>query len=86
MTTPLEDPDYEPTHMPVDGAPPEIIQKWAPASQLRWFARFHDQLIPQPNILWNNFYCESKDHRGLCCISCIEDCEYLKDVCCCRGL
>ncbi len=84
---PLEDPDYVPQHPPVNGQIPDVVAKWSPASQLRWFDRFAKQLKPQSARVWDRFYCSTVKHRGGCCDSCIEDREYgfdLDDDCCCR--
>jgi len=38
---------------------------------------------------WDEYYCDSVEHRGLCCFSCIDDYEYgdghSDDDCCCRS-
>lgn len=86
MKTPLEDPTYEPQYQPVDGRAPDVVAKWGPASQLRWFDRFDGQVKMRPAD-WARFHCSSRHHRGFCCQSCIEDGEVFEnDVCCCRGL
>lgn len=83
---PLDDPAYEPAHPPVDGVPPDVVRKWGPRSQMRWFSRFGRDLKPQPYSFWAEFYCSSEQHRGGCCVSCIEDGEVYEDACCCQGL
>ena len=70
---PLDDPAYDPMHKPVDGVVPDVVAKWGPRSQVRWFDRFHRQIKAMPPQEWNRFYCESVQHRGQCCMSCIED-------------
>lgn len=87
---PLDDPDYEPVHRPINGRPPAVVAKWGAASQVRWFRRFWDSgelgLIPAPDLA--GFYCHSVEHTGPCCISCEYD-EYegygCSDRCCCRA-
>lgn len=95
MTAPLDDPNYEPKHPPINGNVPDVVAKWGPQSQLRWFTRFHDQLKPQKHSTWDHFYCESDHHRGSCCNSCRDDIEMGYDyppedddgnpLCCCRA-
>jgi hypothetical protein len=89
---PLDDPDYEPVHQPINGRPPEVIAKWGAASQLRWFRRFWDELGDRnglvPEAVLAPFYCHSAYHRGPCCNSCMSDQEdgyYYTDSCCCRA-
>ncbi|MER6350647.1 hypothetical protein ABT186_02025 [Streptomyces sp. NPDC001634] len=85
---PLDDPAYEPKHPPVGGRIPDVVAKWGPRSQLRWFRRFRDQLT----AYWDSYdyYSETEHHRGGCCDSCMEDAaagyEDLPDVCCCYAL
>lgn len=85
---PLEDPDYEPRHRPVNGRPPDVVAKWGAASQLRWFRRFPGLRLTYQE--WDSFYCESAQHRGLCCESCLQDAEWgfldSDDHCCCRAI
>ncbi|HZP54350.1 hypothetical protein [Actinocrinis sp.] len=83
---PLDDPTYQPQHPPVNGQIPDVITKWGPRSQVRWFQRFRTELGPRRD--WELFYCHSEYHRGLCCTSC-EDEGYegvrgCGDYCCCR--
>ena len=70
---PLDDPAYIPQYPPVDGQVPEVVVKWGPRSQLRWFRRF-GKLLGVRND-WDRYYCTSPHHRGLCCTSC--EGEYL---------
>lgn len=90
LKAPLEDPAYVPEHPPVDGNVPDIVAKWGPRSQLRWFDRYRDQLKPQPHARWALFYVHSEAHRGLCCDSCLDDeaMGYGSDIdeCCCQAL
>jgi hypothetical protein len=88
VLAPLDDPAYEPVHRPVNGRPPAVVAKWGAASQLRWFRRFRDELV-FPLDEWEQFHCSSPAHRGLCCVSCLEEREagyYDTDGCCCMGL
>jgi hypothetical protein len=85
---PLEDPNYEPKYEPVDGRPPEVVAKWGAPSQLRWFRRFQGLRLTTEE--WEQFHCESAQHRGLCCPSCLQDAEFqgfpnFDDHCCCRA-
>lgn len=86
---PLEDPDYQPLHPPVNGLIPDVVEKWGPRSQRRWFLRFNDQLQDQPYSVWEQYYVYSTEHRGLCCSSCESDADagYGDDLerCCCRA-
>lgn len=90
VQAPLEDPTYNPLHPPIDGFAPDVVEKWGPRSQLRWFERFVGDMKPRPSADWDRFYCDSLDHRGLCCVSCIADKEdgYGDDIegCCCKRL
>jgi hypothetical protein len=87
---PLEDPAYAPQHPPVGGIVPEVVRKWGPHSQYRWFGRFWPQLKAQPYSFWAGFYCSSESHRGLCCSSCTDDKDegYGDDIdgCCCVAI
>lgn len=87
MTTPLEDPTYTLTHPPIAGQIPDVIEKWGPASQLRWFQRFRAELGQRRD--WDRFYCQSEQHLGLCCTSCWEEGDQgvqgCGDWCCCRS-
>lgn len=85
MRAPLDDPAYEPVHQPVDGKIPDVVAKWGPRSQLRWFWRFRRQLADRQD--WGRFYCASEHHRGSCCYSCEEESDFgvMQDGwCCCR--
>ena len=86
---PLEDPDYQPLHPPVNGLIPDVVEKWGPRSQRRWFDRFNDQVRAQPYSVWERYYCSSTEHRGTCCSSCESDFweGYGGDIdrCCCRA-
>jgi hypothetical protein len=90
MREPLDDPAYVPLNPPVNGHPTDVVAKWGARSQLRWFARFQNQLKPWPHAEWGRFYCESESHRGQCCSSCIDDKAngYGDDIdeCCCEAL
>lgn len=94
MTTlaPLEDPTYQPVHVPISGRAPDVVAKWGPRSQVRWFERFvghgHDKYARAD--YWDRFYVESELHRGLHCSSCVEEQnggyqDYDPDWCCCRA-
>lgn len=71
--TPLDDPTYSPTTLPQNGHPPDVVAKWGRVSQLRWFRRFQADLKPWASAEWERFYCESEHHRGMCCVSCVEE-------------
>lgn len=84
---PLEDPAYEPKHSPIDGRIPDVVARWAPRSQTRWFQRFGKQLGRQRHDVWDRYYCTSQEHRGLCCTSCEQDSyDDLDGHCCCEGI
>lgn len=84
---PLEDPAYEPEHPPVGRCVPDVVAKWGPRSQVRWFQRFGKQLGMQRHEVWDLYYCTSQEHRGLCCTSCEQDgYDDLDGHCCCEGL
>lgn len=70
-TAPLDDPAYVPVHQPTGGAVPDVVERWGPRSQLRWFRRFGTQLGWRHD--WDRFYCTSEHHRGLCCSSCFDE-------------
>lgn len=86
---PLDDPRYKPAHPPVDGWPPDVVRRWEPSSQIRWFSRYRRELRQATAAEWNRFWVESLQHRGLCCGRCDED-EWAGyspvDGCCCRGV
>jgi hypothetical protein len=85
---PLDDPEYDPQIKPVRGDVPDVVAKWGPRSQRRWFRRFYRELRPQKPAYWDRFYCESEDHIGPCCISCGEDGDMgdLDGKCCCHAI
>lgn len=89
MSAPLDDPQYEPEHPPVDGRIPPVVAKFGPATQVRWFRRFLKDL--KPPVEWGRFHVHSVEHLGPCCTSCDED-DMLgygsmsPDFCCCRSL
>jgi hypothetical protein len=85
---PLEDPDYEPEHPPVNGQIPDVVAKFGKDTQLRWFNRFRGQL--GSGINYNPYYCNSLHHLGPCCVSCVGEYEdgdgsVIEDGwCCCQ--
>lgn len=84
---PLDDPAYVPAHPPVGSVVPEVIAKWGPRSQVRWFRRFREEVGSQLIPVWNRHYCVSEHHRGLCCYSCEDDAVtagLFPDGCCCK--
>lgn len=89
MIPPLEDPAYEPKHPPTDGLVPDVVVKWGPPSQLRWFERYRD-VLRRP-VDWDRYYCITTAHRGGCCDSCEDDWrDGYNDwagsgYCCCRA-
>ena len=83
---PLARPDYVPEHPPIDGRVPAVVERWGPASQVRWFARFLAALQPLPASEWQRWHIHSEQHRGPCCISCEQDGEHFDSACCCRAL
>lgn len=88
--TPLNDSTHEVQYPPVNGDAPDVVEHWGAASQVRWFARFAQQLQPRKHDHWDRWYVESVEHKGKCCISCIQDKAegYGDDIesCCCEGL
>lgn len=78
---PLDDPSYVPAHSPVDSAIPDVVERWGPRSQLRWFRRFGARLGRRKD--WDRFYCQSEHHRGFCCYSCHEEGLAGDGWCCC---
>jgi hypothetical protein len=89
-TAPLDDPSCEPANPPINGRVPDVIAKWGPVSQQRWFRRFQDQLKPAPYDEWERFYCSSEQHRGSCCDSCAQDIsagyqDWDAGRCCCKA-
>ena len=88
--SPLNDRQYRPVNLPVNGKAPEGIEKWGPKSQVRWFHRFYGQVLGT-HAYWNDYYIDSTQHRGLCCESCMEDeqngyRDWDEEVCCCRAM
>lgn len=85
---PLEDPSYVPEHPPVDGKIPDVVYRFGPATQIRWFKRFYKSLGPDNNF--SDYYVDSEHHRGCCCVSCLDEYEehcgsVIDDGwCCCR--
>lgn len=84
---PLDDPSYTPAHPPVNGLIPEVVAKWGPKSQLRWFDRYRRSLMSAQD--WSIFYCTSEHHRGHCCSACAFEYEQGTGVqmdgwCCCQ--
>jgi hypothetical protein len=84
---PLDDPAYDPEHSPIAGQVPDVVAKWGPRSQLRWFRRFGTELAPRRD--WDRFYCASEHHRGACCLSCWDEGDMgvlgvSGEYCCCR--
>jgi len=87
VTAPLEDPSYEPVHKPVRGRVPDVVAKWAPASQLRWFRRFWPALSRSQDL--SGFWCTSRHHIGPCCFSCDDELRegfgvQMDGWCCCK--
>lgn len=90
---PLQDPNYQPEHIPIDGMVPPIIARWGKASQLRWFKRF-SKITPKGFTLshrndFSIFWCDSEHHIGPCCGSCIGEFEdgfgvMMDGWCCCK--
>lgn len=86
---PLDDPTYEPKHPPMNGGVPDVVAKWGPRSQVRWFRRFALHLDKRRDR--DQYYCANALHRGMCCHSCEEEFwEYSTGVmmdgyCCCKG-
>lgn len=85
--TPLEDPRYIPLHPPVNGMIPDVIERWGPSSQIRWFTRFRQDLK-----LWRvdltSYWISSLEHRGACCGTCLGELEEtgidpMDGYCCC---
>jgi hypothetical protein len=86
---PLDDPDYVPQHPPVNGIIPDVVAKWGPRSQLRWFRRFRSQLADRQPQSWDRFYCATENHLGGCCYSCYDEADMGTGVimdgwCCCQ--
>lgn len=79
MSAPLEDPNYDPVHKPVNGRVPDVVRKWGKKSQLRWFHRFRNVLrgVQDYDGLWTS----SEHHAGWCCTSCLWEEEEGSGVC-----
>lgn len=86
VLAPLDDPAYEPQHPPVAGQIPDVVAKWGPRSQVRWFRRFGHELGVRRD--WDLYYCHTDRHRGLHCFSCEEEGDLgvqgCGNYCCCR--
>lgn len=88
--TPLEDPNYQPKHPPINGTVPWVVGCWGPRSQLRWFTRFRRELKPRPRA-WAEYHCESLEHKDTCCLQCEDPAgdspsdRWYGEECCCRG-
>lgn len=82
----LDDPAYRPEHPPVGGQIPDVVAKWGPRSQLRWFRRFGAELGRRKD--WDRYYCQSDRHRDLCCYSCADEGDLgvqgFGEYCCCQ--
>lgn len=75
----------------VDIIVPEDFASWkltnpAPQQQVDYFKS--NPKTRMPSSMWDDFYCDSVRHKGLCCGSCLSDEEYLGepnfyDKCCC---
>jgi hypothetical protein len=89
VTAPLDDPTYTPVHRPADGRVPDVVARWGPKSQLRWFRRFRNQLAHGQWL--DRFYCETEHHCGPCCNSCFDEFQdgygvMLDGWCCCQAV
>jgi hypothetical protein len=90
---PLDDPSYEPLHPPVNGQVPDVVAKWGPRSQVRWFWRYRFDLWEDgviPGEIADRHFVRSVEHRGSCCLSCLQDMDMgyddMQPHCCCIGL
>jgi len=73
---------------------PDGFDKWqllnpTPEQQIEYF-RTHDK-VRMSTVMWKKFYCQSLQHKGLCCSSCLGDEEYegvpnFDDKCCCEAV
>lgn len=82
---PLDDSAYRPKHPPIGGQVPDVVARWGPGSQMRWFRRFRTELAPRRD--WDRFYCQSEHHLGFHCYSCEDEGDggVMGDGwCCCR--
>jgi hypothetical protein len=94
-TAPLDDPTYQPTHVPVPGVGvPDVVELWGVASQIRWFRRFSAEIYAMrlPGLLgadrWERWYTESTQHKGWCCRPCTgeDESEWPEPpACCCHS-
>lgn len=50
---------------------PEYVKLLTPESQVEWFEI--NDVGPQPHKVWAEFYVVTTSHKGLHCVSCIED-------------
>jgi hypothetical protein len=90
---PLNDRAYEPQTVPVNGRIPDVVGRWGPRSQLRWFHRFWDSIrwrgLRQAGEDPDGYYVHSVMHTGGCCAGCMSDEEYgypnYDDRCCCKA-
>lgn len=86
---PLDDPAHVPLNPPVDGQIPDVVSRFGPATQIRYFRRFWDDLGVLTEERLRDYYCHSIEHRGACCSSCIADewdgYDYGGSGCCCRS-
>ena len=96
----MDDPSYQPVHVPVAGRIPDVVARWGAASQVRWFRRFRQELYEQVQALpvherlalpqdSHEYFIDSVHHRGPCCSSCFDEWGYGTGVmvdgwCCCR--
>lgn len=87
---PLEDYSYEPENPPIDGMIPEVVKKFGPRTQIRWFKRFYLDL--KKGQSFGEYYTSSEQHKGYCCLDCdYELVEFGTGVmafgpgCCCRA-
>lgn len=85
--SPLNDPDFEPGHPPVDGMIPDVVRRWGKPSQLRWFNRYRRKLATGQDV--TGLSVSSEHHLGWCCWTCVVEDEEGRGVimdgyCCCR--
>lgn len=67
--------------------PPAGLETEPATAQLEWFSA-HD-VGARPHSWWERYYCESVQHVGFHCESCIQDEGYgfdIDDACCCRAI
>lgn len=70
--SPLNDPDYQPKHPPVDGVVPDVVRRWGKRSQLRWFWRFWREVNYRIQDI-TDMWVDSEHHRDRCCGSCLAE-------------